>query len=48
MALGRPCQRNRGYCVLDRVAPRSNRPIEGINRVVYDISAKPPATIERE
>lgn len=34
--------------VLDRVATRIINEVKGINRVVYDISNKPPATIEYE
>jgi GMP synthase (glutamine-hydrolysing) len=34
--------------VLDRMGNRIINEVRGINRVVYDISSKPPATIEWE
>lgn len=36
------------YPVLERIANRVMNEVRGINRVVYDISSKPPATIEWE
>jgi GMP synthase (glutamine-hydrolysing) len=36
------------YDVLDRMSNRIINEVRGINRVVYDISSKPPATIEWE
>jgi GMP synthase (glutamine-hydrolysing) len=36
------------YDVLGRVSNRIINEVRGINRVVYDISSKPPSTIEWE
>lgn len=36
------------YDVLKRISTRIINEVKGINRVVYDISSKPPATIEWE
>ena len=36
------------YPVLSRISKRITNEVQGVNRVVYDISGKPPATIEWE
>ena len=36
------------YDVLDRVSTRIVNEVQGINRIVYDITSKPPATVEWE
>ena len=37
-----------GRDVLGEISRRVTNEVRGINRVVYDISSKPPATIEWE
>ena len=36
------------YRVLDRVSSRIVNEVKGVNRVLYDITGKPPATVEYE
>ena len=36
------------YDILETISRRIINEVDGINRVVYDISSKPPATIEWE
>ncbi len=36
------------YQVLERISNRIINEVRGVNRVVYDISSKPPSTIEWE
>jgi GMP synthase (glutamine-hydrolysing) len=36
------------YDVLEKISNRVINEVQGINRVVYDISSKPPSTIEWE
>ena len=36
------------YEVLQRISTRVINSVRGVNRVVYDVSSKPPSTIEWE
>ena len=36
------------YDVMERISRRIINEVRGVNRVVYDISSKPPSTIEWE
>jgi GMP synthase (glutamine-hydrolysing) len=36
------------YDVLDKISREIVNRVEGVNRIVYDITSKPPSTIEWE